>query len=171
MPSNHPARAYYLTPAGRARLQRRIDDARLAYQAVCATNEEAAGAGDSSVWHDNFAYEENQRQMHQLARRVTTLQQVLLTSREVPPRREAPARVQIGASVRIRRLADGRETTWFIAGWDDGDPEAGRISYTTPLASALLEAEVGDVRTVREGGAVAELEILAVLPAPPEEFA
>ena len=172
MPNHAPSqRSYYLTPAGRGRLRRRIEEARLAYLTVCASNGDAAGAGDSSVWHDNFAYEENQRQMHQLARRVSTLEEVLLRSREVQPRSRAPERVQIGAAVRIRRLSDGREATWYIAGWDDGDPDAGRISYTAPLASALIGAEAGDVRAVREGGQAAEIEVMELLPAPASELA
>ena len=164
-------RPYYLTPAGRARLRRRIEEARVAYQAVCASNEDAAGAGDSSVWHDNFAYEENQRQMHQLARRVRTLETVFLEACEVSPRTRPPTQVEIGAAVRLRRLADGRESVWYIAGWDDGDPDQGRISYTAPLASALMGAEPGEVRAVREGNRTVELEIVELLPAPTSELA
>lgn len=163
-------RPYYLTPAGRLRLRRRIEEARHAYQAICASNGEAAEAGDSSVWHDNFAYEENQRQMHQLARRVRSLEEVFTSASEVLPCRQAPTLVQIGGAVRIRRLDDGRERTWYIAGWEDGDPEAGRLSYTAPLASALIGAEPGDVRVVRERGAAVEVEVVEVLAAPPSEL-
>ncbi len=85
-------RVYYLTPAGRVRLRHRIHEARLAHEAICASNGEAAEAGDSSVWHDNFAYEENQRQMHQLARRVRTLEEILTSAAEVCSRPGAPAR-------------------------------------------------------------------------------
>ncbi len=164
-------RVYYLTPAGRVRLRHRIHEARLAYDAVCASNGEAAEAGDSSVWHDNFAYEENQRQMHQLARRVRTLTEVLTSAAEVLPRRCAPSQVEIGGAVRIRRLRDGQERTWYIAGWEDGDPDAGRLSYTAPLASALIGAEAGDVRVVRERGKAVEVEVVEVLAAPSSELA
>ncbi len=162
---------HYLTPAGKARLRHRIHEARQAYDAVCASNGEAAEAGDSSVWHDNFAYEENQRQMHQLARRVRTLEEVLTSAAEVLPCRRAPSQVQIGSAVWVRRLHDGQERTWYIAGWDDGDPGAGRLAYTAPLASALIGAEPGDVRVVREGGKTIELEVVEVLAAPPSELA
>ena len=172
MPAHSPSpQPYYLTPAGRARLRQRIEETRAAYQAVCASNEEAAGAGDSSVWHDNFAYEENQRQMHQLARRVRTLESVLVEARDVLPRTRPPMQVEIGAAVRVRRLADGRESVWYVAGWDDGDPDRGRISYTAPLASALMGAEAGEIRTVREGHRTVELEVVELLPAPASELA
>lgn len=164
-------RVYYLTPAGRVRLRQRINAARLAYEAVCASNGEAAEAGDSSVWHDNFAYEENQRQMHQLARRVRVLEEIFNSATEVLPCRRAPAHVAIGGAVRIRRLRDGEERTWYIAGWEDGDPDAGRLSYTAPVASALIGAEAGDVRVVREGGKDVDIEVVEVLAAPASELA
>ena len=162
--------APYLTPLGRERLVQRIADARAAYRSVCSGNGDAAEAGDSSVWHDNFAYEENQRQMHQLARRVRDLEEMLQSARIVQPRRVVPEHVMLGSTVRLRRLEDGRESTWFIAGFEDGEPTEGRISYTAPLARALMGAESGDVRVVLEGGHRMEVEVVELGPAPPSEL-
>ena len=123
MPNHAPSqRSYYLTPAGRGRLRRRIEEARLAYLTVCASNGDAAGAGDSSVWHDNFAYEENQRQMHQLARRVSTLEEVLLRSREVQPRSRAPLPCHDSAPLGPRSRAHARvERAGFVAADPPGE--------------------------------------------------
>ena len=66
-------RDVYLTPAGRKRLAERINATRAAYLARSAENPDALQSGDSSGWHDNFAFEENMRQMHQLARQVRDL--------------------------------------------------------------------------------------------------
>lgn len=159
----------FLTQAGVHRLRGRIAESRAAYLAVCADNEAAAQAGDSSVWHDNFAYEENQRQMHRLSRRVRDLEELLGRAKVVPACPQAPARVQLGAQVRVRYLEEEREVTLFIAGYDDGDPQAGRISYTAPLALRLVGAEPGEVRPLREGGRSRQIEIVAVLPAPTGE--
>lgn len=161
----------FLTQAGLHRLRGRISEARAAYLAVCADNGDAAQAGDSSVWHDNFAYEENQRQMHRLARRVRDLENILSRTKVVPASAAAttPQRVQLGVQVRLRYLEDQRELALYIAGYDDGDPQAGRISYTAPLAARLLGAAPGDVLTVREAGRTREIEVAAVLPAPKEE--
>jgi transcription elongation factor GreA len=159
----------FLTQAGVHRLRGRIAEARAAYLAVCADNEAASQAGDSSVWHDNFAYEENQRQMHRLARRVRDLEEMLGRAKVVPACSKAPSRVQLGAQVRLRYLDEERETTLYIAGYDDGDPQAGRISYTAPLALRVVGAEPGEVRTLREGGRSRQLEIVELLAAPGEE--
>ena len=156
------------TPAGLRRARERLGRFREEYFAVCASNEEAAGAGDSSVWHDNFAHEENQRQMYRLAHRIRELEQCIDRIRVVPAWAEAPETVRLGVRVRLV-FDDGQEMTCFIAGWQDGDPQRGRISYESPLARGLLGAREGDVRTVRVGPRRREVEILEILPAPPEE--
>lgn len=160
----------FLTQAGLHRLRGRIAEARAAYLSVCSDNEDAAGAGDSSVWHDNFAYEENQRQMHRLARRVRDLEELLSRVRLVPACATAPARVQLGAQVQLLYPEDGREATIYIAGYEDGDPRIGRVSYSAPLAARLIGAEPGEVRRIQENGKSREVEVQGVLAAPAEEL-
>ena len=152
----------YTTPGGRQRLIARIDAARAAYCRVCDSNEDAAGAGDSSVWHDNFAYEENQRQMHQLARRVRDLELQLATSRVVPLPTEAPETARLGAAVTVEFEDDGSVQRWFLAGFDDGEPAAGRLSYNSPLGRALLGAEVADERLLRLERRVRRFEVVDI---------
>ena len=161
----------YTTHAGLRRLEERVAASRQAYLTVCASNGEAAGAGDSSVWHDNFAYEENQRQMHQLARRVTELEAQLCRMRIVPAAHVAPARVRVGCCVLLTFLDDDSTRGFFIAGYGDGDPGSGRLSYSTPLARAVLGAEEGDERTLSHGGRQRRVEISGISPAPVEELA
>lgn len=151
---------FYLTPGGMARLRRRVDEARAAYKAVCDDNPAALEAGDNSGWHDNFAFEENQRQMHQLARRVRDLETLLGRAVVVRLPREVPEKAVLGARVTWRWLDEPGERTVMLAGFDDGDPVAGRVSYNSPLGQALVGAEPGDVRTVRIGDTVRKLEVL-----------
>ena len=49
--------------------------------------------------------------------------------------------VAIGTRVTIER--DGETRTFEIVGHDESDPASDRISFTSPLARALLGAEVG----------------------------
>ena len=154
--------AYQTTPAGQRRLLRRLAEARARYDALCATNGEAAEAGDNCVWHDNFAYEENQRQMHALARTVRDLENVLRAMVVVPVPR-APARVTLGTTVALRDQF-GTLHRWSIAGFEDGDPEAGRISHTAPLARALLGRELGDVLAWHLSGVALDLDVETINP-------
>jgi transcription elongation factor GreA len=154
-----------LTPGGHARLLARIAAARAAYKAICDDNPAALESGDSSGWHDNFAFEENQRQMHKLARLVRDLEAMAARVTVVPVLTDAPDTVVIGASVTWSTLGGERRSAW-IAGHGDGDPSAGRISYDSPLGRQLLGAEVGDQRSVELGGRAVEIEVQALGPTP-----
>lgn len=128
---------------GYARLQQRLQEALDSYNAVCATNAEAADAGDSSVWHDNFAYEENQREMHKFATRVSEIRALMAKIRIVEPP-ELPTEVQVGCIVTFRDEEDAKEWSFEVAGYEDGDASQGRVSYTAPLMRKLMGASVGE---------------------------
>jgi transcription elongation GreA/GreB family factor len=69
--------------------------------------------------------------------------------------------VVFGAAVTLLREDDTRVTLRLV-GEDEADPATGRIGWTTPVAGALLGAEVGDSRTLPTG----EVEIVAIDPTP-----
>ncbi len=69
----------------------------------------------------------------------------------------APGRVVFGCTVTVAR-DDGRTQTFRIVGEDEADPAAGRLSYVSPLAQALLGKEAGDEAGVAGG----EVEIIAI---------
>lgn len=162
-----------LTPCGKRRLQDRLALVRAEFEAVVADNPAALESGDTSGWHDNFAFEENQRRMHQLAHRLRELERVHDRAEVVPPLREAPERVVVGACVewRFDDDAEGQVRTVWVAGYEDGDPAAGRVSYDSPLGRALIGAEEGDLREVTISGRRRQVEILALGPTPPEDAA
>ena len=56
-------------------------------------------------------------------------------------------KVQFGRTIRIVR-EDQREQSFKIVGEDEADPAAGRISYVSPLARAMLGKFAGDVVVV-----------------------
>lgn len=156
------------TAEGQRRAASRLKHVRDAYDAVCASNGAAAEAGDNSVWHDNFDYEENQRQMHQLARRHRDLEDAMRRMEVVAAPRD-PVQVCFGCAV-IVETSDGRTERLVIGGYDDGDADLHRIAYTAPLAQALMRAEPGEVRTFTAGGRERELTVLAIEAAHSEEL-
>jgi len=67
--------------------------------------------------------------------------------------------VVFGVAVTVR-FDDDREHRYRIVGEDEGDPETGRIAWTSPVARALLGSTIGDTRTLPRG----EVEIVAISP-------
>jgi transcription elongation factor GreB len=62
---------------------------------------------------------------------------------------------------------DGRETTYEIVGEDEADAPRHRIAPNSPLARALLGAQVGDVVTWKRPAGPLTLEILRIAHADP----
>lgn len=157
-----------LTPEGKQRLKQRLALVRAEFDAVVADNPAALESGDTSGWHDNFAFEENQRRMHQLAHRVRELERVLDRAEVVPPLTHTPERVIVGAAVCWRFVEDPPDMvrTLWVAGYEDGDPSLGRVSYNSPLGHALIGAGEGDEREAMINGRKRLIEVLSLGPTP-----
>lgn len=69
--------------------------------------------------------------------------------------------VHFGATVTILDGADKRQV-FQIVGDDEADIAAGRISWASPLAKAMLGAKVGDVVKWQRPAGPAEVEIVAI---------
>jgi transcription elongation GreA/GreB family factor len=76
---------------------------------------------------------------------------------QLVPAPSSTDKVAFGATVTFSR-DDGRVQTYCIVGEDEADPNAGSISYVSPVAKSLMGRCVGDV--VAAGRQ--ELEIIAI---------
>ena len=74
----------------------------------------------------------------------------------------ATGRVIFGSTVLLSDDESGKEITYQIVGEDEADAKAGMISYTSPIARALIGKEEGDVVTVRAPGGDRDVEIVEV---------
>lgn len=74
---------------------------------------------------------------------------------------ETPEEVAFGHYVVVLDL-DDNESTVQIVGEDESDPAAGRVSWRSPLAQALLGAEVGDEVIWRRPAGDKMVEVLAI---------
>lgn len=74
----------------------------------------------------------------------------------------ASGRVVFGSTVVLVDEDSGDEITYQIVGEDEAEAKAGKISYTSPIARALIGREEGDVVTVRAPGGDRSVEILEV---------
>jgi transcription elongation GreA/GreB family factor len=78
------------------------------------------------------------------------------TAQLAPP----PPEDEVGFGSRVRFRQDGAERRIDIVGDDEADPAAGRISFSAPLARALIGACVGDL--VDFAGRPEALEVVGI---------
>lgn len=130
----------YITPSGYRRLQQelqRLYDARDATAGQTAENRERD-------------------------QRIHYLQSRLETAEVVDPAAHADGdRVLFGATVTYER-EDGEQQTVTIVGLDELEPARGRISWLSPVAQALLNAEHGDSVMLESPAGDQELTVIGI---------
>ena len=105
--------------------------------------------------------EEGKKKLREIDRRIRFLSKGLDSAMVIDNSGSTHQRVHFGATVTIEyENGDTREVT--IVGVDELDSGNARISWRSPLATALLTAAVGDTVIVHAPRGVERLEIIAV---------
>lgn len=129
-----------VTATGLAALQAALEAARVAYEAAQVIDDVNERRRASAVPVRDLRY---------FSERVRTAQLV--------PAPDSTDTVAFGSSVTFVR-DDGAERTYRIVGEDEADPKVGTISWTSPVARALIGKSVGDEVTLGDQ----TLEITAI---------
>lgn len=129
-----------VTAKGLAALERQLAEARAAYESALAIED----------------INERRRQAANPFRDLRYFAERIRTAQLVPPPETSDV-VAFGSRVTFER-DDGRTQTFTIVGEDEADPKAGTLSFTSPLARALMGKGVADVATLGE----AEVEIVGI---------
>jgi len=150
----------YMTPEGHATLTAELHHLRATERPrIVDIVSWAAGNGDRS---ENGDYLYGKRRLREIDGRMRFLMRRLRHAEVIDPRQQSNHKqVFFGASVTYVNERD-EELTVTIVGVDEADMAVGKISIASPVALALLRAQVGDevsVRTPRGGEMV---EILAI---------
>ena len=149
-----------MTPSGQAALAEELRalwyDERTKVVAIVSW---AAAQGDRS---ENADYQYGKRRLREIDRRVRFLRKRLEKVQVVDPAAQ-PRRDQVffGATVRYVRQDDSEHRV-TIVGIDEADGSAGRISWVSPVARALLGKRVGDTAKLRIPQGAEEIELLAI---------
>ena len=119
----------------------------------------AAGNGDRS---ENGDYIYGRKRLREIDRRLSYLSKAMKQAKQVDPaRQEQRDVVRFGATVELADEEDSRRTLTLV-GEDEADASAGRISWSAPLARALVGARVGDERIVRLPEGEKSYEVVAI---------
>jgi transcription elongation factor GreB len=149
----------YITPEGYRRLREE-------YEALFGTERPqlvetiswAAGNGDRS---ENGDYIYGKKRLREIDRRIGYLSRRMKAAKVVDPSTQEPGRVLFGATVTLADEHDARRVVTLV-GEDEADAGAGRISWNSPIAHAVRNAAVGDLRRVRLPSGEKEYEIVAI---------
>ncbi|PLX92143.1 MAG: transcription elongation factor GreB [Desulfuromonas sp.] len=160
--SESPRTPIYMTPACAARLRQELKD--LLYKErpeMVQTAAWAAGNGDRS---ENADYQYAKRRLRQIDGRIRFLTKRLESAEIVDPVAQAKianGRILFGATVTYEN-EEGDEKTVSIIGVDEYDPGKGYVSWTAPIAKAILGKREGDEIRFQTPGGLSELVIVAV---------
>ena len=75
---------------------------------------------------------------------------------------DAKGRIIFGSTVELIDETTGKEIVYKIVGEDEADIKTGKISYTSPIARALIGKNEGDVVNVSAPGGDKEYEVVDV---------
>lgn len=156
-----PGSRNYMTRRGHHVLHEELDQlVRVERPRLVETVAWAAGNGDRS---ENGDYIYGKKRLREIDRRIRFLIKRLENATVVnPAEQENTGQVFFGATVTICDAQGGEEQTWQIVGVDEADVSAGRISWISPLARALLKARVGDLVRFMSPAGMREIEVVDI---------
>lgn len=115
----------------------------------------------AETWHDNFGYEEEQRQQWALSQRLEEFVEMKNAAQIVE--RRAMGEVDIGSQVTIRDTETGEQSMFVIGSYQVLDREhENEISYAAPVAKPLMGARVGEEREVAIGDRAAVYRVVGI---------
>ena len=121
---------------------------------------EARAQGDTT---ENAEYEAARERQGFIEGRILELEGKLANAQVIDPGLlDDDGRVVFGSTVDLMELASEESVTYQIVGEDEADIKLGKLSYSSPIAKALIGKFSGDVAEVRTPGGVKEFEIVDV---------
>jgi transcription elongation factor GreA len=128
--------------------------------AVITAIAEARAHGDLS---ENAEYEAARERQGFIEGRIIELEAKLGNAQIIDPALlDDDGRVVFGSTVELMDTSGTESVTYQIVGEDEADIKQGKISYSSPIAKALIGKYSGDAVEVRTPGGVKEFEIVDV---------
>lgn len=149
---------FYFLPEDFAALDRQIREISMKIREIGQEMGASCNEG-AETYHDNFAYEDGERQQYMWSSRLRELVAIKNRARivsEIP----VPRKVSIGSRVTILDQETDEEKVLRIGSYMSFQKNT--VSYAAPLARILLGSSTGEVRSGRIAGRVRQFEILAV---------
>lgn len=128
--------------------------------AVIIAISEARAQGDLS---ENAEYDAAKEKQGFIEGRINELETKLSSAQVINTKMlEEDGRVVFGVTVDLEAVESGDKMTYQIVGEDEADLKHAKISFSSPIARAMIGKSAGDVVEVRAPGGVKEYEIVDV---------
>jgi transcription elongation factor GreA len=146
-----------LTPQGLQALQAELDELHAKRPAMAAKIKSARELGDLK---ENAEYHAAKDEQAFLETRIKVIEGQIRTAKVVEA--GSSDRVTVGSRVVVKDLDLGDEETWTVTGVSEADPMENKVSYESPIGSALMDSVPGDTVDVQLPRGAMRLEVLRI---------
>jgi transcription elongation factor GreA len=151
------ANPHELSPAAHKRLTEELEELRTHGRIEMADRiERAREHGDLK---ENAEYHAAKDEQGFLETRIQVIEGQLRTAKVVEASSD---RVTVGSKVVVKDLDLGEQETWTVTGVSEADPLENKVSYESPIGSALMDSVVGDTIEVSLPRGTMHLEVVAI---------
>ncbi len=121
---------------------------------------EARAQGDLS---ENAEYDAAKERQGFVEGRIIELEGKLSSAQIIDPKTlEDDGRVVFGVTVDLEEVESGEKVTYTIVGEDEADLKLAKISFSSPMARAMIGKSAGDTVEVRAPGGTKDYQIVEV---------
>ena len=121
---------------------------------------EARAQGDLS---ENAEYDAAKERQGFVEGRILELESKLSSAQVIDPKNlEDDGRVVFGVTVDLDAVETGEKVSYQIVGEDEADIKQRKVSFSSPIARAMIGKSAGDTVEVRAPGGAIEYEIVEV---------
>ncbi|CUS25495.1 transcription elongation factor GreA [Paucilactobacillus oligofermentans DSM 15707 = LMG 22743] len=146
-----------MTPTGYAEIEAEIEQLKLVRPEKIQILAAARALGDLS---ENAEYSSAKRDLRRLEGRLRFLNKQLQYAQVVTPSNNDL--VEIGKTITVEFLDDHETDTYLVVGKQEANITAGKMSFNSPLGSAVINHQVGDTVSITSPDSEYTVKIIAV---------
>lgn len=150
----------YLTKEGLEKIENEVDELKsVRRREVAERIKHALAFGDIS---ENSEYDEAKNEQAWVEERIGKLENTLRNAVIISEENISLDTVSVGTKVTLKDMEYDEEVEYSIVGSAEADPYEGRISNESPVGSALIGSEVGDIVEVQIPNGITKYEVLKI---------
>lgn len=148
----------YLTNEGFLELEEELNELKnVRRPEVIKALKEARALGDLS---ENADYDAARNEQAAVEGRIQELEKIMENAHIIEKR--STDKVSLGATVKIKYIDDDEIEEYRIVGSKEADPSNNKISNESPIAKAIMNSKVGEVKKVESPNGEYEVEVVEI---------